>query len=68
MRSCHIAQGTISSHLGWNITEDNVRKRIYIYLYMMTRSHCCTVEIDRTLQINYNEENKNHKKNQKPTK
>ena len=34
MRSCCIAQGTISSHLGWNMMEDNVRKRIYIYLYM----------------------------------
>ena len=27
----------------------------------MTGSVCCTVEIDRTLQINYNGKNKNHK-------
>ena len=26
MRSCCIAQGTISSHLEWNMMEDNVRK------------------------------------------
>ena len=33
MRSCCIAQGTTSDHLRWNIMEDNVRKRMYIYMY-----------------------------------
>ena len=28
----------------------------------MTGSLCCTVEIDRTLKINYNGKNKNYKK------
>ena len=32
MRSRCIALGTISSHLWWNMMEDNVRKRIYIYV------------------------------------
>ena len=32
MRSCSIAQETISSHLGWNMMEDNVRKIMYIYI------------------------------------
>ena len=26
----YIAQETISNHLGWNMTEDNVRKRMYV--------------------------------------
>ena len=39
--------------------EDKERKRIYI---CMTGSLCCRVEIDRTLQINYNGKNKNLKK------
>ena len=45
--------------------EDNVRNRmcVYIYIYMyMTGSLCCTAEVDRTSQINYNGKNKNHKK------
>ena len=33
MRSCCTAQGTISSHLGWNMMEENVRKRMYVYMY-----------------------------------
>ena len=49
MKPCHIAQGTISSHLWWNVMEDNVRKRIYRYIYRMTGSLCCIAEIDRTL-------------------
>ena len=40
--------GTISSHLQWNMMEDNVRKRMYVYV-CVTGSLCCTVEIDRTL-------------------
>ena len=32
MRSCCIAQRTISSHLGWNMMEGNVRKRMCIYV------------------------------------
>ena len=31
MRSCCTAQGTISSHLRWNVMEDNAGKRMYIY-------------------------------------
>ena len=30
MRSCCIAQGTISRHLGWNMMEDNLIKRTCI--------------------------------------
>ena len=30
MRSCCIAKGTISIHLGWNMMEDNVRKIICV--------------------------------------
>ena len=33
MRFQCIAQGTISNHLWWNMTEDNVRKRMYTYMY-----------------------------------
>ena len=38
MRSCCIAQGT--NHLWWNL-EDNVRKRMYIYIhtYIYTHTH-----------------------------
>ena len=32
MRSCCTAQGTLSSHLCWNTMEDNVRKRMHIYV------------------------------------
>ena len=52
MRSCCIAQRTISSHLWWNTMGDNDRKRIYIYIYIyiyMIGSLCCMTEIDRTL-------------------
>ncbi len=42
--------------------EDNVRKRMYI---CMTGSLCCTAEIDRTTQINYNRFNKNFLKTKK---
>ena len=34
MRSCWIAQGTISNHLWRNMMEDNVRKRMYMHIYM----------------------------------
>ena len=27
MRSCCVGQGTTSSHLGWNMMEDNVKKK-----------------------------------------
>ena len=33
MRSYCIAQGTMSSHL-WNMMEDNVRKTIYIFVFL----------------------------------
>ena len=36
----------ISTHLGWNMMEDNLRKRTYIG---MTGSLRCAAEIDRTL-------------------
>ena len=32
MRLCSIAQGTISSHLWWNMMVDNVKKRMNIYV------------------------------------
>ena len=32
MRSCCITLGTISSHLYWSMMEDNVRKRMNIYV------------------------------------
>ena len=36
-------------------------KNVYIYIYVcVIGSHCCTVEIDRTLLTNYNAKNKNH--------
>ena len=41
--------------------EDNVKKRIYTYI-CMTGSLCCTVEIDKTLSIDYNGKNKNHRR------
>ena len=41
MRSCCIAQGTVSNHLWWNIMENNVRKRMHI-----NASLCCTAEIE----------------------
>ena len=34
MRSCCIAQGTVSNHLWWNMMEDNVRKRKYTYIHI----------------------------------
>ena len=46
MRSCCIAQGSVSKHLWWNMIEDNVRKKIYVCI---TWSPCCAAEIDRTL-------------------
>ena len=47
MRSCSVAQGTLSSHLRWNVIEDNVRKRMYIYVCVcVTGSLCCTVETE----------------------
>ena len=61
MRSYHAAQGTLSSLLGQNMTEDSMRKIIYIcmciyipiYIYIyMTRSPFCT-EIGMILQIDY---------------
>ena len=30
MRSCCMELGTLSSHLGWSMMEDKVRKRLYI--------------------------------------
>ena len=32
--SCYIAQGTISSHLWWKMMWDNMRKRMYVYIYV----------------------------------
>ena len=32
MKPCCIAQGTISSHLWWNMMEHNVRKRMCTYV------------------------------------
>ena len=29
-----VAQGTISSHLWWNMIEDNVRKRMCVFMYL----------------------------------
>ena len=34
MRSCCIAQGTLSSHLWWNMMKDSVRKRMYICVWL----------------------------------
>ena len=34
MRSCCTAQGTMSSYLWWNMMEDNVRKRMDIYVWL----------------------------------
>ena len=53
MRSYCVAQGTISSHLWCNMMEDNMRKRMYIFI---TESLCCRAEIDRTLYINHNKD------------
>ena len=45
MRPCCIAQGTISSHLLRSMMEDNVRKRMYVCVYVRERgSLCCIVE------------------------
>ena len=32
-------QGTLSSHLWWNLMEDNVRKRLYIHIHTHTYIH-----------------------------
>ena len=32
MRSCCILEGITPNHLWWNVMEENMRKRIYIYL------------------------------------
>ena len=34
MRSCCIAQGTMSNHLQWNMMEDNVKKRMYVNIWL----------------------------------
>ena len=57
MRSCCIALGTIFSHLGWSTMEDNVRKRMYIFV---TGSLCSTVENLQNTVNNYNGKNKNY--------
>ena len=47
---CCKAQGTISSHLCWNMMYDNVRKRIHTHTHIcMTGSLCSIAETDRTL-------------------
>ena len=50
------AQGIISNLFGQNNTADSMSKIIYIYVYVwITRSMCCTAEIDTTLnQLYYN--------------
>ena len=35
-----IALGTISSHLWWSMMEDNVRKRMYVYIHTYTLIYC----------------------------
>ena len=52
MRSCCVALGTLSSRLWWSLMEDNARKAC---IYRCDWSLCCTAEIDRTLETNYNE-------------
>ena len=32
MRHYYIAQGSVSSHFGMNMIEDNVRKTMYVYV------------------------------------
>ena len=34
MRACCIAEGTLSNHLWWNMMEDNVRRKMYIYVWL----------------------------------
>ena len=34
MRSCSVALGTISSHLWWSVMEDNMRRRMYMYVWV----------------------------------
>ena len=45
------AQGTLSSLLGQNMKEDNIRKGMYIYVYVGLYIYvlCCTAEIGTTL-------------------
>ena len=48
MRSYCIAQRPIFSLLGQNMMEDNMRKRMYMDIYIyMTGSLCYTAEIER---------------------
>ena len=51
MRTYCAAQGTRSSHLGYNKIDDTMRKRMCVYT-CITWSVCCTAEIDRTWSIN----------------
>ena len=50
LKSYCIAQGTLSSLLGKNMMEDNMRKRMCIHTHTHTHDWvtCCTTEIDRT--------------------
>ena len=59
MRFCHIAQGTISDHLGWNMMEDNVKKRIVIYIllghsavHQKLTEHCKSIIIKKNFLKN----------------
>lgn len=49
MRSYCIEQGNISSHLWSNMMVDNMRKIIYIFIYVLFALLCSTVKIDRKL-------------------
>ena len=43
MRYCYIAQGTISSHLWWNMMEDNVRKRMSVCVCVIYNWVTCCI-------------------------
>jgi len=66
-----MAQGNISSHLWWNMLEDNVRKKKKIYIYVCIVCVCLTGSlysiVENWQNTNYGKD-KNNLKNSRPWK
>ena len=60
MRSCGIAQATVSSHLEWNMMEGNVRKRMYtISVQQKWTEHCKSIIIEKNENLKRQKKKKN---------